>query len=182
MLYKLLKIRVPKKIFGFSKWREKTFGGALSCSFAPAVNGDLTQDVQQVRTTAPITHSNYCLTGSDGSSKQADSSLLEGSLRISPTQAALLSAEATERLETARPRIKLTSVPGLYITVGCFFLFVFQCNNGPAAFWLLAFLLTHPEAMEALTSEIRRFNLQHSSVHRETSDSLELYPTPVFGT
>lgn len=30
-----------------------------------------------------------------------------------------------------------------------------QCNNGPAAFWLLGFVLTHPEAMEALQAEIR---------------------------
>lgn len=86
------------KILGISKWGEKTFRGALSCSFALAVNGGLTQDVQQVRTTAPITHSNYCLTSSDGSSKQADSCLLKGSLHISPTQAASLSAEATEHL------------------------------------------------------------------------------------
>lgn len=44
-----------------------------------------------------------------------------------------------------------------------------QCNNGPAAFWLLGFLLTHPEAMEALQSEIRSLpSVQHN--------------TPVFGT
>ncbi|CAG06955.1 unnamed protein product, partial [Tetraodon nigroviridis] len=55
-----------------------------------------------------------------------------------------------------------------------------QCNNGPAVFWLLAFLLTHPEAMEALKSEIRRLNLQDPSGHHLTSNSLELYHTPVF--
>ncbi|KAF6726119.1 Prostacyclin synthase [Oryzias melastigma] len=30
-----------------------------------------------------------------------------------------------------------------------------QCNAGPAAFWFLGFLLTHPEAMEAVRSEVR---------------------------
>lgn len=59
--------------------------------------------------------------------------------------------------------------------------FSFQCNNGPAAFWLLGFLLTHPEAMEALKSEIRQFNLQDTSVQHLTSNSLESYSTPVFG-
>lgn len=81
----------------------------------------------------------------------------------------------------ARPHIKLTSFVQLYFIVGCLFVFL-QCNNGPAAFWLLAFLLTHPEAMEALKSEVRRFNLQDTSVQDLTGNSLELYRTPVFGT
>ncbi|KPP58987.1 prostacyclin synthase-like [Scleropages formosus] len=33
-------------------------------------------------------------------------------------------------------------------------LWVTQCNAGPAAFWLLGFLLTHPEAMRAVRREI----------------------------
>uniref|UniRef100_A0A673AJP0 Prostacyclin synthase n=1 Tax=Sphaeramia orbicularis TaxID=375764 RepID=A0A673AJP0_9TELE len=35
-----------------------------------------------------------------------------------------------------------------------------QCNAGPASFWLLGFLLTHPKAMEAVKSEIRGLTLQ----------------------
>ncbi|XP_061689366.1 prostacyclin synthase [Syngnathoides biaculeatus] len=34
-------------------------------------------------------------------------------------------------------------------------LWITQCNAGPAAFWLLGFLLTHPEAKEAVQSEMR---------------------------
>ncbi|XP_077430397.1 prostacyclin synthase isoform X2 [Vanacampus margaritifer] len=34
-------------------------------------------------------------------------------------------------------------------------LWITQCNAGPAAFWLLGFLLTHPEAMKAIRSEMR---------------------------
>lgn len=45
-----------------------------------------------------------------------------------------------------------------------FQLWTTQCNNGPAAFWLLGFLLTHPEAMEALQSEIRSLpSMQHGT-------------------
>ncbi|XP_029682065.1 prostacyclin synthase isoform X2 [Takifugu rubripes] len=55
-----------------------------------------------------------------------------------------------------------------------------QCNNGPAAFWLLGFLLTHPEAMEALKSEIRQFNLQDPAVRHQTSGSPDSRRTPVF--
>ncbi|XP_074523403.1 prostacyclin synthase isoform X2 [Halichoeres trimaculatus] len=50
-----------------------------------------------------------------------------------------------------------------------------QCNAGPAAFWLLGFLLTHPEAMEAVKSEIRDLTLQHPLSHL-----LETHSTPVF--
>ncbi|KAM7006570.1 prostacyclin synthase [Tautogolabrus adspersus] len=50
-----------------------------------------------------------------------------------------------------------------------------QCNTGPAAFWLLGFLLTNPEAMEAVKSEIRGLNLQHPHIH-----PLEAHSTPVF--
>ncbi|XP_060898962.1 prostacyclin synthase isoform X1 [Labrus mixtus] len=50
-----------------------------------------------------------------------------------------------------------------------------QCNTGPAAFWLLGFLLTNPEAMEAVKSEIRDLTLQHPLIH-----PLEAHSTPVF--
>ncbi|XP_034537834.1 prostacyclin synthase isoform X2 [Notolabrus celidotus] len=50
-----------------------------------------------------------------------------------------------------------------------------QCNAGPAAFWLLGFLLTHPEAMEAVKSEIRGLTLQQPLTHL-----LEANSTPVF--
>ncbi|KAL2091224.1 hypothetical protein ACEWY4_013487 [Coilia grayii] len=39
-------------------------------------------------------------------------------------------------------------------------LWVTQGNAGPAAFWLLGFLLTHPEAMCAVRAEIRSLQLQ----------------------
>ncbi|XP_077458514.1 prostacyclin synthase isoform X1 [Stigmatopora argus] len=38
-----------------------------------------------------------------------------------------------------------------------------QCNAGPAAFWLLGFLLTHPKAMEEVQSEIKGLSLEDSS-------------------
>ncbi|KAM9410439.1 prostacyclin synthase [Pholidichthys leucotaenia] len=56
-----------------------------------------------------------------------------------------------------------------------------QCNTGPAAFWLLGYLLTHPEAMEAVKSEIRDLSplkdasLQHPYIHLQKAHS-----TPVF--
>ncbi|KAL6112026.1 ptgis [Pungitius sinensis] len=52
-----------------------------------------------------------------------------------------------------------------------------QCNAGPAAFWLLGFLLTHPEAMEAVQSEIRGLrdtNQQHPAITLQ-----EAHSTPV---
>ncbi|KAM9859514.1 prostacyclin synthase [Aulostomus maculatus] len=52
-----------------------------------------------------------------------------------------------------------------------------QCNAGPAAFWLLGFLLTHPEAMEAVKSEIRG---QESSPQQPPINRLEAHGTPVF--
>ncbi len=61
-------------------------------------------------------------------------------------------------------------------------LFSFQCNAGPAAFWLLGFLLTHPEAMEALKSEIRGLTLQDTSLQHPPINPLEALKTPVFGT
>lgn len=48
-----------------------------------------------------------------------------------------------------------------------------QCNAGPAAFWLLGFLLTHPEAMEAVRSELRGLTPQDVQ-------SPGAQPTPVF--
>ncbi|XP_028261829.1 prostacyclin synthase-like [Parambassis ranga] len=56
-----------------------------------------------------------------------------------------------------------------------------QCNAGPAAFWLLGFLLTHPEAMKAVKSEMRGLSilqdtpLQHPHIH-----PLDTHSTPVF--
>ncbi|KAK5912581.1 hypothetical protein CesoFtcFv8_002440 [Champsocephalus esox] len=54
-----------------------------------------------------------------------------------------------------------------------------QCNAGPAAFWLLGFLLTHPEAMEAVKSEIRGLALQDTSLQRPPINPLEAHSTPV---
>lgn len=46
---------------------------------------------------------------------------------------------------------------------------------GPAAFWLMAFLLTHSEAMRAVRKEFK-------SVTVPGTDTLNLQePTPVFG-
>ncbi|XP_061639633.1 prostacyclin synthase [Phyllopteryx taeniolatus] len=44
-----------------------------------------------------------------------------------------------------------------------------QCNAGPAAFWLLGFLLTHPEAKEAVQSEMRGLRLEDSSPQQTPS-------------
>ncbi|XP_027859787.1 prostacyclin synthase [Xiphophorus couchianus] len=56
-----------------------------------------------------------------------------------------------------------------------------QCNAGPAAFWVLGFLLTHPEAMEAVKSEIRGLpSLQDTSLQRRPLNQLESQSTPVF--
>ncbi|XP_070693198.1 prostacyclin synthase [Pempheris klunzingeri] len=55
-----------------------------------------------------------------------------------------------------------------------------QCNAGPAAFWLLGFLLTHPEAMEAVKSEIRGLPPQDTSLQNPPIDRLEAHSTPVF--
>lgn len=63
----------------------------------------------------------------------------------------------------------------------CFVFCVFQCNAGPAAFWLLGFLLTHPEAMEALKSEIRGLPLQAISLQHPHINPVEVHCTPVFG-
>ncbi|CAG5980356.1 unnamed protein product [Menidia menidia] len=56
-----------------------------------------------------------------------------------------------------------------------------QCNAGPAAFWVLGFLLTHPEAMEAVQSEIRVLStLQDTSLQWPSMNLLEASSTPVF--
>ncbi|XP_012728119.2 prostacyclin synthase [Fundulus heteroclitus] len=56
-----------------------------------------------------------------------------------------------------------------------------QCNPGPAAFWVLGFLLTHPEAMEAVKSEIRGLPfLQETSLQRNPLNWLQRQSTPVF--
>ncbi|XP_051271396.1 prostacyclin synthase [Dicentrarchus labrax] len=54
-----------------------------------------------------------------------------------------------------------------------------QCNAGPAAFWLLGFLLTHPEAMDAVKSEISRLTLQDTSLQHPHINPLEAHSTPV---
>ncbi|CAL9704824.1 unnamed protein product [Knipowitschia caucasica] len=51
-----------------------------------------------------------------------------------------------------------------------------QCNAGPAAFWLLGFLLTHPEAMQAVASELSGLSAQDSGPPEPPSHST----TPVF--
>lgn len=48
-----------------------------------------------------------------------------------------------------------------------------QGNVGPAAFWLLAFLLSTPEAMKAVRTELSRVSHAHTLEHTQ--------PTPVFG-
>ncbi|TMS19508.1 Prostacyclin synthase [Larimichthys crocea] len=55
-----------------------------------------------------------------------------------------------------------------------------QCNAGPAAFWFLGFLLTHPEAMKALKSEFRDLTLQDTSLQHHPINMLEAHSTPVF--
>ncbi|XP_068598971.1 prostacyclin synthase [Brachionichthys hirsutus] len=61
-----------------------------------------------------------------------------------------------------------------------FQLWTTQCNAGPAAFWLLGFLLTHPEAMEALKSEISGLSHWDASLEQPLINSLEASCTPVF--
>lgn len=56
-----------------------------------------------------------------------------------------------------------------------------QCNAGPAAFWLLGFLLSHPEAMEAVKSEIRGLSTRRdTSFQQPLNNPLEAHSTPVF--
>uniref|UniRef100_A0A672ID12 Prostacyclin synthase n=1 Tax=Salarias fasciatus TaxID=181472 RepID=A0A672ID12_SALFA len=55
-----------------------------------------------------------------------------------------------------------------------------QCNAGPAAFWLLGYLLTHPEAMKAVKSEIRGLStLQDTPLQHPSISLLEAHCTPV---
>ncbi|XP_056294323.1 prostacyclin synthase-like [Pseudoliparis swirei] len=54
-----------------------------------------------------------------------------------------------------------------------------QCNAGPAAFWLLGFLLTHPEAMEAVESEIRGLARPDTTLQPSPIALLEAQSTPV---
>ncbi|XP_057702095.1 prostacyclin synthase isoform X2 [Corythoichthys intestinalis] len=53
-----------------------------------------------------------------------------------------------------------------------------QCNAGPAAFWLLGFLLTHPKAMEEVQTEIKGLSLQGSSSQCSPS-MVQMKKTPV---
>ncbi|KAM6927582.1 prostacyclin synthase [Xenentodon cancila] len=56
-----------------------------------------------------------------------------------------------------------------------------QCNAGPAAFWVLGFLLTHPEAMQAVKSEIRGLSsLEDISLQHVPINPQDSYSTPVF--
>ncbi|XP_061584509.1 prostacyclin synthase [Cololabis saira] len=56
-----------------------------------------------------------------------------------------------------------------------------QCNAGPAAFWVLGFLLTHPEAMEAVKSEIRGLSsLKDVSLQYIPVNPMDAHSTPVF--
>ncbi|KAM3877725.1 prostacyclin synthase [Diretmus argenteus] len=55
-----------------------------------------------------------------------------------------------------------------------------QGNAGPAAFWLLGFLLTHPEAMKAVKAEIRGLAPQDGSLQHFLLNKLETHNTPVF--
>ncbi|KAM6947015.1 prostacyclin synthase [Lycodopsis pacificus] len=54
-----------------------------------------------------------------------------------------------------------------------------QCNAGPAAFWLLGFLLTHPEAMAAVKTEIRGLTLRDTTLQHSPITLLEAHSTPV---
>ncbi|KAG7267008.1 hypothetical protein CRUP_028255 [Coryphaenoides rupestris] len=54
-----------------------------------------------------------------------------------------------------------------------------QCNAGPASFWLLGFLLRHPEAMQAVQAEVRGV-LQEPSLHHSSLEQLRTQNTPVF--
>ncbi|KAI1892704.1 hypothetical protein AGOR_G00136290 [Albula goreensis] len=53
-----------------------------------------------------------------------------------------------------------------------------QCNAGPAAFWFLGFLLTNPDAMNAVMREITSFSLPAGTQQRLPLDKLQA--TPVF--
>ncbi|XP_049443181.1 prostacyclin synthase [Epinephelus fuscoguttatus] len=54
-----------------------------------------------------------------------------------------------------------------------------QCNAGPAAFWLLGYLLTHTEAMEAVKSEIRGLTPRDTSLQHPPINLLGAHRTPV---
>ncbi|XP_041946336.1 prostacyclin synthase-like [Alosa sapidissima] len=53
-----------------------------------------------------------------------------------------------------------------------------QGNVGPAAFWLLAFLISTPEAMKAVRTEFSRVSLTTDTAQAPTLDPTQ--PTPVF--
>ncbi|XP_023661213.1 prostacyclin synthase isoform X2 [Paramormyrops kingsleyae] len=53
-------------------------------------------------------------------------------------------------------------------------LWVTQCNAGPAAFWLLGWLLTHPKAMQSVRAEIERIMPNSAECLNNT------HKTPVF--
>ncbi|XP_071383085.1 prostacyclin synthase [Centroberyx affinis] len=61
-----------------------------------------------------------------------------------------------------------------------FQLWTTQGNAGPAAFWLLGYLLTHPEAMKAVKAEIRGLAPQDGSLQHPPFNKLETHSTPVF--
>uniref|UniRef100_A0A6Q2YWK6 Prostacyclin synthase n=1 Tax=Esox lucius TaxID=8010 RepID=A0A6Q2YWK6_ESOLU len=60
-------------------------------------------------------------------------------------------------------------------------LWVTQGNAGPAAFWLLGFLLTHPEAMRAVKEEIKGLTqLEGGLLQHHLLDTVDQHSTPVF--
>lgn len=85
-------------------------------------------------------------------------------------------------LDMSNLRVMLCNTPAvseLTLSLCCV---LFQGNAGPAAFWLLSFLLTHPEAMRAVRKEIRGLRLQEDgALQRHPLDTLEHHSTPVFG-
>lgn len=168
------------------KGQGETLWYAFSCSCAFALNRQWRVDLRcaELRTTTPLTHSNYCLAGSGGSPKQGwqqtrqcDSLASPHICHISKQRSiSVISVLCTVCICTVLHTRKL-----YFIVCVASSLFSFQCNNGPAAFWLLGFLLTHPEAMQALKAEIRGLGLQDTSLQHPPINPLESYSTPVFG-
>lgn len=85
-------------------------------------------------------------------------------------------------LDMSNLRVMLCNTPAvseLTLSLCCV---LFQGNAGPAAFWLLGFLLTNPEAMRAVKEELRGLALQEDgSLQHHLLDTLEHHSTPVFG-
>lgn len=72
-----------------------------------------------------------------------------------------------------------TRVGDLITPCSCeFFLLCFQGNVGPAAFWLLGYLLTNPEALMAVKREFGQISQMESSGTPLLDKTMK---TPVFG-